>query len=175
MKHGPQLIPLFLLAALVASQPAAAARKPVRVFILAGQSNLEGAGVIKADPRRNGGKGSLEFLVKDAATAMRFAPLVNSAGQWRTRDDVWVSYLDRKGPLTVGFGARRDETIGPELGVGWVPGDALDEPVFLMKMSLAPRAEFAGPWEAVATTIAPSRRRIDGGIIRGRVGLGACP
>ena len=132
MKQTIQLIPLFLVATLAASHPVTAATKPVRVFILAGQSNMEGAGQIKADPKRNGGKGSLEFLVKDAATAKHFAPLVDSAGQWRTRDDVWISYLDRKGPLTVGFGARR-ETIGPELGFGWVMGDALDEPVLLIK------------------------------------------
>jgi alpha-galactosidase len=133
MKPAPQLIPLFLLATLAASHPAAAATKPVQVFILAGQSNMEGAGQVKADPQRNGGKGSLEFLVKDAATAKRFAPLVDAAGQWRTRDDVWISYLDREGPLTVGFGARKDETIGPELGFGWVMGDALDAPVLLIK------------------------------------------
>jgi hypothetical protein len=132
MKQSIRLIPLFLLATLAASHPGAAATKPVRVFILAGQSNMEGAGQIKADPKRNGGKGSLEFLAKDAATAKRFAPLVDSTGQWRTRDDVWISYLDRKGPLTVGFGARQ-ETIGPELGFGWVMGDALDEPVLLIK------------------------------------------
>jgi alpha-galactosidase len=128
-----QLIPAFLLTTLIASLPVAAATKPVRVFILAGQSNMEGAGQIKADQKRNGGKGSLEFLVKEAATAQRFATLVDSAGQWRVRDDVWISYLERKGPLTVGFGARKDETIGPELGFGWVMGDALDEPVLLIK------------------------------------------
>jgi hypothetical protein len=122
MKHTLQLIPVFLLAALPAVPCAAAAAKPVKVFILAGQSNMEGAGQIKADPKRDGGKGSLEFLVKDAATAKRFAPLVDAAGQWRTRDDVWISYLDRKGPLTVGFGARAGETIGPELGFGWHQG-----------------------------------------------------
>ena len=57
---------------------------------------------------------------------------MDAAGQWRVRDDVWISYLDRKGPLTVGYGARQ-ETIGPELGFGWVMGDALDEPVLLIK------------------------------------------
>ena len=113
--------------------PLSAADLPVKVFILAGQSNMEGAGQIKADPKRNGGQGSLEFLLKDAATAKRFAPLVDAAGNWRTREDVWISYFDRTGPLTVGFGARKDETIGPELGFGWVMGDALDEPVLLIK------------------------------------------
>lgn len=121
---------LIVISTMASAQDVA---KPVKVFILAGQSNMEGAGQIKADPMRNGGQGSLEFLVKDAKTAKRFAALVDSSGKWRTRDDVWISYLDRKGPLTVGFGARKDETIGPELGFGWVMGDALDEPVLLIK------------------------------------------
>jgi hypothetical protein len=50
-----------------------ATAKPIKVFILAGQSNMEGAGVIKSEPQRNGGKGSLEYLVKDAATAKQFS------------------------------------------------------------------------------------------------------
>jgi Carbohydrate esterase, sialic acid-specific acetylesterase len=133
MKQTIQLFVLFFLATLAGSHSVAAATKPVKVFILAGQSNMEGAGQIKADPKRNGGQGSLEFLVKDAATAKRFAPLLDVAGNWRVRDDVWISYLDRKGPLTVGFGARAGETIGPELGFGWVMGDGLDEPVLLIK------------------------------------------
>lgn len=37
------------------------AAKAVKVFILAGQSNMEGHGIIAADPKRNGGKGSLEY------------------------------------------------------------------------------------------------------------------
>jgi hypothetical protein len=105
---------------------------PIKVFILAGQSNMEGAGAIAADPQRNGGQGSLEFLVRDPATAPRFASLRGDDGNWRTRDDVWITYLEREGPLTVGFGARQDR-IGPELGFGWVQGDALGEPVLLIK------------------------------------------
>lgn len=132
MKQTIQCIPVCLLAALAGSHLVGAATQPVRVFILAGQSNMEGHGFIAAEPKRNGGKGSLEFLVKDATTAKRFAPLVDTAGQWRTRDDVWITYLDRKGPLTVGYGARQ-EVIGPELGFGWVMGDTLDEPVLLVK------------------------------------------
>jgi alpha-galactosidase len=132
MKRVTQLIALLLLVTLAGSISARAETRPVRVFILAGQSNMQGAGQVKANPDRNAGRGSLEFLVGDAATAKRFAPLVDAAGQWRVRDDVWITYLDRKGTLTVGYGARR-ETIGPELGFGWVMGDAFDEPVLLIK------------------------------------------
>jgi alpha-galactosidase len=132
MKQVIRLVSAFLLFSLAASHSAEAATKPVRVFILAGQSNMEGQGFIAADPKRNGGKGSLEYLVKDPATAKHFAHLVDSAGKWRTRDDVWISFLGRKGPLTVGYGARK-ELIGPELGFGWVMGDTFDEPVLLIK------------------------------------------
>jgi hypothetical protein len=122
----------ILLLLLLASPALPADAKPVMVFILAGQSNMEGQGFIGADAKRNGGKGSLEHLVKDPATADRFQHLVDASGKWRTRDDVLISYLDRKGPLTVGYGAKPDR-IGPELGFGWVMGDALDEPVLLIK------------------------------------------
>jgi alpha-galactosidase len=112
----------------------AAADKPVKVFILAGQSNMEGQGFIKADPKRNEGKGSLEFLAKDPATADKFKHLVGKDGKWAVRDDVRIHYLDRKGKLTVGYGAREDR-IGPELGFGHVIGDAFDEPVLLIKLA----------------------------------------
>jgi hypothetical protein len=36
--------------------------------------------MVKADPKRNGGKGSLESLVQDAATAGRFKHLVDKDG-----------------------------------------------------------------------------------------------
>ena len=127
-KHDPEM---FALLKTLWGEPDKSSQ-PVKVFILAGQSNMEGQGFIAAEPKRNGGKGSLEFLVKNAATAKRFAHLAEDSGQWRTRDDVWISYLDRHGPLTVGYGARK-ELIGPELGFGWVMGDALAEPVLLIK------------------------------------------
>jgi len=124
---------LILIAMMVTTLSTAwAETKPVKVFILAGQSNMEGAGQVNANPKRNGGKGSLEYLAKNPATAERFRSLVEPSGKWRVRDDVWISYLDRQGPLSVGFGARAD-TIGPELGFGWVMGDAFEEPVLLIK------------------------------------------
>ncbi|MCA9079452.1 MAG: hypothetical protein KDA58_02790 [Planctomycetaceae bacterium] len=109
------------------------ADKPLKVFILAGQSNMEGAGVIKADPSRNGGQGSLEFLAKSQPDAP-YAKLRDADGNWREREDVWIHYLDRKGHLRPGFGAREDR-IGPELGFGTVVGDAFDEPVLLIKLA----------------------------------------
>jgi hypothetical protein len=124
-------IALLLPTTLVADD---ASKAPLKVFILAGQSNMEGAGKIALDPKRNEGKGSLEYLVKDPATADRFKHLKNADGEWVARDDVWIWYFDRKGPLTVGYGARED-CIGPELGFGCVMGDACDEQILLIKIA----------------------------------------
>lgn len=129
MNDAPQKSPMKSLLALLAigccslAAVASAASQPLQVFILAGQSNMEGQGFIVADPKRNDGKGSLEYVAKDPATAAHFKQLVDAQGHWRTRDNVWITYLDRTGPLTVGYGVNK-ERIGPELGFGWVMGDA---------------------------------------------------
>jgi len=72
--------------------PVAEAAEPLKVFILAGQSNTEGQGFIAAEGKRNDGKGSLEYLVKSPATAARFKHLVDEAGKSRVREDVWIWY-----------------------------------------------------------------------------------
>ena len=133
---------MCLLLCLLLQSPAqdstAAPKSPVRVYILAGQSNMQGTGFVKADPKRNDGKGSLEYLAKNPATAQRFAPLLAKADEpeptWKVRDDVWIHYLDRKGRLTAGFGAGPDR-IGPELGFGQIIGDQSTEPVLLIKLA----------------------------------------
>jgi len=105
----------------------------VKAFILAGQSNMEGAGVVSIPPNsRNQGKGTLEYLVKDPATAERFKHTVDAAGDWGVRDDVWIWYLGRKGGLSAGYGARNDR-IGPEFQFGHVVGGHFDNQVLLIK------------------------------------------
>lgn len=112
-----------------------ASNGPVKVFVLAGQSNMEGHGFIPSDPARNGGRGSLEYVARQPDAAAKFKHLIRQDGTWAERDDVWVHYLDRgKGKLTPGFGAGPD-TIGPELGFGCVVGDTLEEPVLLIKLA----------------------------------------
>jgi alpha-galactosidase len=108
--------------------------RAVKVFVLAGQSNMQGRGRVDADPKANGGKGSLEWLVKNPKTAARFGHLADEDGRWQAREDVKVGYLGRKGDLAPGFGVR-EGYIGPELGFGHAVGDALDEPVLLIKLA----------------------------------------
>jgi alpha-galactosidase len=126
---------VFAVSLCLITTPAAAADKPVKVFILAGQSNMVGHGFVAADPKRNEGKGSLEYVAKQPGTANQFKHLLDTDGKWVVREDVWCHFLDRrKGKLTVGFGAGPD-TIGPELGFGWVVGEAFEEPVLLIKLA----------------------------------------
>ncbi|MCX5676968.1 MAG: sialate O-acetylesterase [Planctomycetota bacterium] len=115
-------------------QSGQAGKGPVKVFILAGQSNMEGQGAIQADPKKNEGKGSLEYLVKTPATADRYKHLVDKDGKWIVRDDVWIWYLGRKGGLTAGYGAREDR-IGPELQFGHLMGDCFENQVLLIKLA----------------------------------------
>lgn len=93
---------------------------PVRVFILAGQSNMEGKAQNKL----------LEFQATDAATAELFTPY-RDGDEWVVRSDVWINYLNRRGGLTIGYGSR--DRTGCELAFGWVMGDHFDEPVLLIK------------------------------------------
>ncbi|HAP06527.1 MAG TPA: sialate O-acetylesterase [Planctomycetaceae bacterium] len=107
--------------------------KRVAVFLLIGQSNMEGHGRVSAEPQRNDGKGSLQWLAENRPDSA-FARLRNPDGTWRQRDDVWVHYLQRHGRLQAGFGVQQDR-MGPELGFGTVIGDALKQPVLLVKLA----------------------------------------
>jgi alpha-galactosidase len=94
--------------------------KPVKVFILAGQSNMEG----KAP------NALLEHQAKDPATKHLFAHL-RKDDRWIVRDDVFIKFLNRKGPLTIGYGS--PNKTGAELEFGFAMGDYFEEPVILVK------------------------------------------
>ncbi len=115
-------------------------RSKVKVFILAGQSNMEGQAVVDLDGKDyNGGKGTLEALFRDPVRAPRVRHLKSANGEWSVRDDVWVDYQREDapllaGPLTVGFSVYGDRHhFGPELQFGHVLGDSLSNPVLLIK------------------------------------------
>ena len=106
----------------------------VHVFILSGQSNMVGAGEVPSQLSRNNGKGSLEWLTKNPVTAPHYRHLRNDDGNWKQRDDVQICFFDKCGPLQPGYGSKQNK-IGPELGFGCCIGDALDEPVLLIKIA----------------------------------------
>ena len=112
----------------------------VKVFILAGQSNMEGQGVADLEGKDyNQGRGTLNFLMKDPAKGPLFKHLKNDKGQWAVRDDVWVRYKPedgpvKSGPLTLGFtpyGGKHH--FGPELQFGHVMGNYFTNQVLLIK------------------------------------------
>lgn len=105
----------------------AADKKPVKVFILAGQSNMQGHGRIAM-----GKDGDLDY----AAGQEQFAYLKKD-GKWAERDDVWYYHKNGKGEITKsnlkpGLGAN-SVSIGPELAFGHVIGNHYDEQVLLIK------------------------------------------
>jgi hypothetical protein len=108
--------------------------KPVKVFILSGQSNMVGFGRVPGT-----GTGTLDTIVK---REHKFPHLTNAAGAWTTRADVKyrgvISALGN-GDLATGFGANTD-SFGPELGFGHVMGWLHDEPVLIIKTSIGNRS-----------------------------------
>ena len=119
MKHTLARITALLMLS-VAALPAADVSKPVKVFLLAGQSNMEG----KAS------NGLLNYQATNAATKDLFAHL-RKDDQWIVRDDVFIKFLGRKGPLTVGYGS--PGATGVELEFGTAMGNHFGEPVILVK------------------------------------------
>lgn len=125
----------ILLAAFAGSMAcgAAQAQDKVKVFILAGQSNMEGKGQVAGVST----PGTLEYMV-DTDPA-NFGHLVSSGtNNWITRTDVSIASTTGpsnsliNGGLTVGFGSSSNQ-IGPELGFGSVIGDTYTEDVLIIK------------------------------------------
>jgi serine/threonine protein kinase len=100
---------------------AGAADRPVKVFILAGDSNMAGRAKVAL----------LKYQANQAGTRDRFQHLLHD-GEWGVRADVWIKNFHQKGNLTVGFGQSPDR-FGPELEFGHVVGDYFDEQVLLIK------------------------------------------
>ena len=111
-----------------------------RVVVLAGQSNMQGQGVVDLDHEEhyNGGRGTLNRLLEDEAWAKRLAPY-RDGDAWAVREDVFCHYQregeePKSGPLGIGFtGYGGQHHIGPEFALGHHLGEAFDEPVLLVK------------------------------------------
>ena len=112
--------------------------KKVKVFIIMGQSNTLEMGKVKGDK-----EGSLEYAVK---TEKLYPFMVDDAGNWTVRKDVrnlhvmgsggpGKSSVKRNDWLTVSGGK-----IGIETGIGHWLGNALDEPVLILKSAIGNRS-----------------------------------
>src|SRR5258706_2410928 len=103
------------------------AAKPLVVFILAGQSNMEGKAKLEL----------LEYQVKQPENRDLFGHFQKD-GKGIERDDVWNKFLEPKGNLPVGFGSPK--CIGPELEFGHVVGDHYEQQVLLIKTAWGGRS-----------------------------------
>ncbi len=114
-----------------------AQNKPAKVFILMGQSNMVGMGLI------SGTKG--ETLENAVRNEKRYQYLIDPSGNWSERKDVrnvqvmvgrsGGMNLLRNEWLKVGSGK-----IGIEFGAGHILGEAIHEPVMLLKSCIGNRA-----------------------------------
>ena len=108
--------------------------KPVKVFILSGQSNMVGFGRVAGTEND-----TLQSLTR---TEKKFPNLITSTNAWTVRQDVlYRGVISALGdaPLEPGFGESTD-SFGPELGFGHVVGYVHDEPVLIIKTSIGNRS-----------------------------------
>ena len=133
------------------------ARDTVPVFILAGQSNMEG----KA---RNS---LLDHQATAPETKALFAHL-RREDEWIVREDVWIKFLQRHGGLTIGYGS--PNRTGVELEFGTLMGNHFEEPVLLIKAAWGGRSlhkpfrpPSAGlpPEEALQEELAKARAQVE--------------
>ena len=134
--------------------------KRLKVFVLAGQSNMEGHAAVS----------TFDYIGKDPLTAPILKEMRHPDGTPRVCDRVWMSYLtgpydgsangEGLGKLTTGFGARGDQPtrdcgkIGPEFTFGIYMEKGLSQPILIIKTAWGGRSlntEFrppsAGPYQ----------------------------
>ena len=114
----------------------AALSKPVKVFILMGQSNMLGFGRVAPEDKN----GTLEYLTKKEG---KYPHLVDDQGNWTQRKDVrYVQVMHRNDTMST----LRNEwltvkgNVGPELQFGHIMGHVLDEPVLVLKCCIGNRS-----------------------------------
>jgi len=125
---------LICLAAIALA--ASANAKPLKVFILCGQSNMEGHAQTMTFPA----------IAKDPKTADIYEDMVGADGKPVVLDDVYIAYSygdfsgnpvgKKSGKLTAGYGSQHHVgtgKIGPEFTFGIYMNKALGEPILLIK------------------------------------------
>jgi alpha-galactosidase len=129
-----------LLAYVLTSTPLFAAGKPLKVFILAGQSNMQGHASIS----------TFDSLADDPKTAPLLKEMRGNDGRPKVCDRVWITSVgclgdaysdlnEKKGKLTAGYGAP-DDKIGPEFTFGITMEKLFDEPILIIKTSWGGRS-----------------------------------
>ena len=124
--------------------------KPLKVFILAGQSNMQGQAHVR----------TFAAMALDPKTAPILEEMQDADGSPRVCEKVWISSIgcaeeEQVGRLTAGFGAKaRGPKIGPEFTFGIYMQKLLGEPILIIKTAWGGkslntdfRPPSAGPYE----------------------------
>lgn len=133
-----------------------AAKKRVKVFVLAGQSNMQGHAHVR----------TFDTMALDPKTAQILKEMRNVDGSPRMCEKVWISSIgsaeeEQLGKVTTGFGAKeRGPKIGPEFTFAIYMQKLLDEPMVIIKTAWGGkslntdfRPPSAGPYEFNATQL----------------------
>ena len=152
----------FVLAFLAMLMPSIANADPLRVFILAGQSNMQGHAQVR----------TFEHIGLDPATKPLLADMQNADGSPRILERVWISSIgcadtEQTGRLTTGFGASQNgPKIGPEYTFGITMEKLVDGPILLIKTSWGGkslntdfRSPSAGPYVFNETQLASFQKQ----------------
>jgi hypothetical protein len=93
LRVQPLVLPILALMFLGSRGTAEDEAAVLKVFVLAGQSHMEGQGVVDLDhpEHYNGGRGTLQRLLQDPDKAETFKHVLDREGRWVVRDDVWCS------------------------------------------------------------------------------------
>lgn len=124
------LLAILSLSSFGCAPAEAAEKQKLQVYILAGQSNMQGHAKVS----------TFEHIGMDAATKPMFDAMVAADGKPKVCDRVWISTLgcgkdeheEKTGQLTAGFGASA-EKIGPEFTFGIAMEKLTDAPILLIK------------------------------------------
>lgn len=105
---------------------------PVKIFILAGESNMHGKGTVSPATT----PGTLDYIVANDPTGKY--QFLKSGGSYVARNDVGIRGLvfsgaPNPGNLTTGYGGNAAGLIGPELGFGHRIGDVYESQVLIVK------------------------------------------
>jgi putative heme-binding domain-containing protein len=114
--------------------------KPLKVFILAGQSNMQGHASLS----------TFDSMADDLKTVPLLKEMRGPEGKPRVCEKVWISsvgcagngwsdVIEQKGKLTAGYGAST-EKIGPEFTFGITMEKRLGEPILLIKTAWGGRS-----------------------------------
>jgi len=140
---GRRLFSLVICSLIVL--PAAAGDEPVQVFVLAGQSNMEGHARVE----------TFDYIGDDPKTTPLLKKMRGEDGKPRVCDGAWISYCTGRGEsngegfgkLTAGYGSRSNPSedggkIGPEFTFGITMDETFEEPVLIIKTAWGGKSLF---------------------------------